>query len=360
MPEDVLVEAVIRWGDLSVRPLDPETVDRYAEDIDVILREAPPFVAFDLPDGRRVLAAGRHRSQAAAKAGRRTVPVEVRRGTEQDALAFALRDNMKHGRPLTTVERAEGVQRLLDQGWTRPQAAEAMQVKTGTINWLTAHATQRRKWEAIVPGLDAAHYYEARALPSDVQQRVLEIAKASGGTSKDIRELARHVRTENDSVAFRDLLEEAIANRFSLRDLMRRLMGDGTAEAAVATALEDPEFLERALQDPSMATTIHRASARLARRQEETSDREFRERSPGLAQASDFTRAKGALYKARREILYALDLLKDVTMDDRQREEVTNLRRQIEGGLEWIESFVKSGNRSFEAELAALLNEEDE
>ena len=48
MTEQILATTVLGWDDLNVRPLDLETVDRYAEDIETILREAPPF-SFALP-----------------------------------------------------------------------------------------------------------------------------------------------------------------------------------------------------------------------------------------------------------------------------------------------------------------------
>jgi len=66
--------------------------------------ETGPITLFTA-GGRCIVAAGWHRIFAAIKAGRKSVPVELLSGTKDDALWFALADNLKHGKQLTREDR---------------------------------------------------------------------------------------------------------------------------------------------------------------------------------------------------------------------------------------------------------------
>ena len=66
--------------------------------------DLPPAVAYELAEGL-VLVAGRHRREAALRLHRTEMQVKVRQGTKEEALEFALLDNLRHGLPLNRAER---------------------------------------------------------------------------------------------------------------------------------------------------------------------------------------------------------------------------------------------------------------
>jgi ParB-like chromosome segregation protein Spo0J len=65
--------------------LDPQQVERYRHSIDRL----PPLVVFDTREGP-LLADGHHRLAAASAEGKETIEAEVRNGSRQDALAYAV------------------------------------------------------------------------------------------------------------------------------------------------------------------------------------------------------------------------------------------------------------------------------
>jgi hypothetical protein len=80
--QDLLGNPLLNGVDLR---LDPAAVERYGRDLDAM----DPVVVFDTPEGL-LLADGYHRAAAARRAGRSTVAAEVRIGTRQDALRYAV------------------------------------------------------------------------------------------------------------------------------------------------------------------------------------------------------------------------------------------------------------------------------
>jgi ParB-like chromosome segregation protein Spo0J len=91
------------------RHLDQDRVRRYAE----LLDQLPPVVVFELGDQTLLLADGYHRVAAAQLAGRTTVQADVRVGTKEQALQFAI-----------DVARAE-------RGMSADQAREAIRHYSG-------------------------------------------------------------------------------------------------------------------------------------------------------------------------------------------------------------------------------------
>src|SRR5437763_1395157 len=80
---------------------DGETVRQYME----ILDQLPPVAVFDLGEGTLLLADGFHRVEAAQRLGREEVRAEVREGTREEALEFAVLPNAHHGKALNQRER---------------------------------------------------------------------------------------------------------------------------------------------------------------------------------------------------------------------------------------------------------------
>src|SRR5688500_15024000 len=77
----------------------------------------PAGIAYD--DGEKLwLASGFHTYAAHERAGRKTMPVEVRRGTKRDAILFAAGTNATHGARRTIDDKRRAVAMLLhDPEW---------------------------------------------------------------------------------------------------------------------------------------------------------------------------------------------------------------------------------------------------
>jgi hypothetical protein len=77
----------------------------------------PPLVVFD--DGQNlILADGRHRYEAYKLAGTNDIPVEIRNGTERDAILYAVGANADHGLQRTNADKRCAVETMLkDEEW---------------------------------------------------------------------------------------------------------------------------------------------------------------------------------------------------------------------------------------------------
>ena len=98
--------------------IDEATVADYAESMHngVVF---PPVVVFE-EDGTLWLADGFHRVEAAGRAGKESIAVTVRQGTERDAILFAIGANAKHGLRRTNADKRQAVRTLLeDDEWAQ-------------------------------------------------------------------------------------------------------------------------------------------------------------------------------------------------------------------------------------------------
>lgn len=89
--DDLVVDPGLQFRDRT----DESAVDDYAQAIEDGER-LPALTAFDV-DGRLYLAGGFHRHLAARKVGLKEFEVDVRPGTMEDAIRFAIQDNARHG-----------------------------------------------------------------------------------------------------------------------------------------------------------------------------------------------------------------------------------------------------------------------
>lgn len=108
-----LQEIVLRKGTQTRAEIQSDAVEDYA---DVYRRDSkllPPLTLFRL-DGELVLVDGFHRHQAATVAGLKSVLCEIRTGTLDDALTFALSSNVEHGIRRTAADKRRAVERCLE------------------------------------------------------------------------------------------------------------------------------------------------------------------------------------------------------------------------------------------------------
>jgi ParB-like chromosome segregation protein Spo0J len=109
-----------------------EAIRRYEESFDRL----PPVVVYELAGGQLLLADGFNRLAAALRLGLTSIQAEVRPGTRDDALEFAVVANCQSGEPLTREEIAAGVQRLRllhGDSWSARKIADTMSIGRGTV-----------------------------------------------------------------------------------------------------------------------------------------------------------------------------------------------------------------------------------
>jgi ParB-like chromosome segregation protein Spo0J len=112
--------------------LDETVIGEYAE-----LMKAdtpfPPGVAFH--DGENYwLAAGHHRARAAKLAGKKNLLVEVRKGSQRDAILFAVGDNAAHGLRRNASDKRKAVMMLLADAEWRKWSDRELAKRTGVSN----------------------------------------------------------------------------------------------------------------------------------------------------------------------------------------------------------------------------------
>lgn len=101
---------------VRVQPLDPATVDAYAEAMRAGAKFPPVIVFFD--GKAHWLADGFHRVAAAREAGKREVPADIREGGLREAILHAVSANDKHGLRRNNKDKRHAVEILLrDKEW---------------------------------------------------------------------------------------------------------------------------------------------------------------------------------------------------------------------------------------------------
>jgi DNA-binding transcriptional regulator YhcF (GntR family) len=133
----VNIEAISTTGGTQVRKtLNEEKVRSYAEqmnDGDVF----PPVVVFH--DGSTYwLASGFHRLFATKATGKVSIECDVMKGTQRDAILYALSSNKHHGMPLSNEETRDCVRRMLEdeewKGWAVREIARHIGCSAMTVS----------------------------------------------------------------------------------------------------------------------------------------------------------------------------------------------------------------------------------
>lgn len=114
----------IDGGTQARASLNESAVAEYADD----LASLPPVLLFN--DGsEQWLADGFHRYHAYRKAGKASIPAEIRSGTRRDAILYAVGANTAHGLRRTNEDKRRAVRTLLDDAewatWSDRKIAEA-------------------------------------------------------------------------------------------------------------------------------------------------------------------------------------------------------------------------------------------
>lgn len=140
---DVLV---LDGGTQSRKRISEHTVERYVETLEAATEAGKtnwpfkePIVVFH--DGSQYLvASGFHRTLAARRHGRASVPCEIHQGTAWDALLFGMGANHDHGLPPSDEDNRHSIEILLDspKRFTHKEIASIVQVSTRTVRRVVA------------------------------------------------------------------------------------------------------------------------------------------------------------------------------------------------------------------------------
>lgn len=127
------------------------------------------------------------------------------------------------------------------------------------------------------------------------------------------------------------------------------------AAAFVEEQLARPDVQEHLRNNPSRRTTIVGTAAQIDHdaRQKQTAGRSKPLGGPMGGMALFTVHAE--LLKARRLILDQLRALRDIDLDDEYREILLGDVADLEGSIDWMRSYLNSGDRSMDEQLETLL-----
>lgn len=201
--------------------------------------EFPPVVLFH--DGNRYyLADGFHRGLAASRNGRLEIRAEVRAGTQQDALWFALGANKVNGQRLTDADRRHAVvmavQTFMNEKSQR-QIAEQIGCSQGFVSQVISRNNLDRPER--VPGHDGKTYPASVSKRQEIKNRaeallrdgksIDEVRAATGIGRESAYEIKRDL-----GVSGPDRSRKAVSAR---RDRMRAMAADGYTSIQIAADL---------------------------------------------------------------------------------------------------------------------------
>lgn len=118
--------------------LDLQTVSDYAEAWSAGA-EFPPIIVF-CDGSKNWLADGFHRYHGATKAGVKTIPAEVRKGTVRDAILYAVGANTSHGLRRTNADKRYAVTLLLKDAEWQEWSDRVIAEKCGVSHTFVASA----------------------------------------------------------------------------------------------------------------------------------------------------------------------------------------------------------------------------
>lgn len=145
-----------------------------------------PIVAVRGQDGQLLVRYGQRRTLAAREAGQQTVPVYVRSTSGGDDTAQLVQRvagqivENDHRRDLTTVQRAKGIQQMLDAGVSVTKVAKALAVNKDTVKAAGTAGTSQAAMEALSTGQLSLTEAAALAEFDDVPGAVDKLIRASG------------------------------------------------------------------------------------------------------------------------------------------------------------------------------------
>jgi ParB family chromosome partitioning protein len=199
-PNTLIVDTNVR----DDAALDAEFIDSIKEHGVLV-----PIVALRSDDGQVIVRSGQRRTLAAREAGQQTVPVYIRSASSGDdtaqlveRVAEQIVENDQR-RDLTTVQRAKGIQQMLDAGASITKVAKALSVKKDTVKAAATAGKSQAAMEAL--STDQLSLTEAAALAEfDDMPGALEKLVRNAGTQWFDHTVAQLREQQASAKALRD------------------------------------------------------------------------------------------------------------------------------------------------------------
>ncbi len=192
----------------------------------------------------------------------------------------------------------------------------------------------------------------------DLIRGEMTLSQARQAAGRSIR--SRIVATDGEEIErTRELLSDP--------EVARAVMADAQVRHVVdeARPMEDrAEQARRLVRDPAVArhvvqdNTARSAMAKAAKEMEDEAEERQRKRAPSLVGMSDFYAATGELSRMRQAGMKSLDAMRKLDLSEDQRESLKDDHNRVRLVSEWIDSYLDSGDHSFDKELDTLLREE--
>lgn len=180
---------------------------------------------------------GMHRMRAALERGESEILVEYFDGSEEDAFVRAVQDNVRHGLPLSRVDREAAVLRLLRSrtAWSDRAIAEVTGLSAPTVGAIRRRMTDKT-------------FQSNRRVGRDGRTRPVSGA--------DGRERASHVIAEYPDASLRFIAREAGISLSTAQDVRRRMArGENPVPAGLREPAGRASALETLRRDPSLRFT---------------------------------------------------------------------------------------------------------
>jgi len=172
--------------------LDEETIERYME----ILDELPPVVVYQT-DGELLLADGFHREAAAQRLNRSEIEAEVRKGSREDALEYAVVANTRFPKALTREEYKEAVRRIqrLHSDWGSRAIARLIGRGEGFVRNIIEADEVRRGVVRTTP-LSDSHLSEVHQADRSLWSDLVKAGEERKWSRDELRDVIREVKDE--------------------------------------------------------------------------------------------------------------------------------------------------------------------
>jgi flagellar biosynthesis GTPase FlhF len=216
-------------GDTQARiEVHSDTVDEYAELITASKTKwpFPPLTVYH--DGTSYFPAdGFHRVLAAAKAGRASIPCDVKKGTARDARFFGMKANDQHGLRMSREDRRKNVVWMLDnyQEMTQANIAENAGVSLRTVGLIVF---DRKPANAQI-----AHVGVAKTQGKTSKPEVTAEQKAAAKSEKDKKKADEAAAKEQ---AKADAAAEKLREKLEAAGIRQKAKDDAAEDKAEAKA----------------------------------------------------------------------------------------------------------------------------
>lgn len=135
-----------------------------------------------------------------------------------------------------------------------------------------------------------------------------------------------------------------------------RKTGEETVTATlIQQAMRQPEMVRVVLADKKAEKVVREEQARQWREREEDVRAKDPDRFAKAKNRRDLDQVTDSVFRAARELALALQNIANVDISSNQRELMLIAVKDIQVTVGWLESFLETGDRSFDAQLQKLL-----